>query len=108
MYTSEVTKKPIIPANNVKFTNHFPIHTMVNETLKIYSELCKIYTIHPPPIPNHVKFMLSMLISHDSLSPLANLPKFTTYTHSCTLTDFTQFTLAGKQPRLQQIQQNLP
>ena len=40
----QVTKKPIIFANNAKFTNHFPIHTMVNGTLKIYSEL---HIIHP-------------------------------------------------------------
>ena len=41
----QVTKKPTIHANNAKFTNHFPIRTMVNGTLKIYSELHKIYPI---------------------------------------------------------------
>ena len=101
MYTPQVTKKPIIIANNMKFTNHFPIRTMVNGTLKIYSEFAQNLLNLPTPVPNHTKFTLSTLIFHDSLSPLANLPKFMTYAHSCNLTDFTQFTLAGKQCRLQ-------
>ena len=41
----QVTKKPTIHANNVKFANHFPFRTMVNGTLKIYSELHKIHPI---------------------------------------------------------------
>ena len=48
MYTPQVTKKPTIPTNNVKFANHFPIRTMVNGTLKIYSESCKICPICSP------------------------------------------------------------
>ena len=44
----QVTKKPTIRANNVKFANHFLIRTMVNGTLKIYSELHKIHPIHQP------------------------------------------------------------
>ena len=47
-YTPKVTKKPNIRANNAKFANHFLFHTMVNGTLKIYSELSKIHTIHRP------------------------------------------------------------
>ena len=47
-YTLKVTKKPTIHANNAKFANHFPFHTMVNGTLKIYSELSKIRTIRGP------------------------------------------------------------
>ena len=47
-YTPKVTKKPTIHANKAKFTNHFPFRTMVNGTLKIYSELRKIHTIHQP------------------------------------------------------------
>ena len=48
MYTPQVTKKPTIPANNAKFANHFLIRTMVNGTLKIYSELHKTHPIHGP------------------------------------------------------------
>ena len=47
-YTPQVTKKPAIHANNVKFTNHSLFRTMVNGTLKIYSELRKICPIHRP------------------------------------------------------------
>ena len=46
MYTPQVTKKPTSHANNAKFANHFLFHTMVNGTLKIYSELHKIHPIH--------------------------------------------------------------
>ena len=105
MYTPQVTKKPIIPTNNAKFADHFPIRTMVNGTLKILQRIAQNPLNSPTPVPNHVKFVL---ISHDSLSPLAKLPKFATLVHSCNLTEFAQFTLAGKQPRLQRIQQNPP
>ena len=107
MYTPQVTKKPIIFANNMKFANHFPIHTMVNGTQKL-QRIAQNPLNSSTPVLNHTKFMQSTLISQDSLSPLAKLPKFMTFTHSCNLTDFAQFTLAGKQPRLQQIQQNPP
>ena len=56
------------------------------------------------PFQNHVKFTQSTLISQDSLSPLAKLPKFMTFAHFCIFADFAQFTLAGKQPRLERIQ----
>ena len=62
----------------------------------------------PVLVQNHVKFTQSMLISQDSLSPLAKLPKFVTFTHFCIFADFTQFTLTGKEPRLERIQQNPP
>ena len=62
----------------------------------------------PILIQNHAKFALSTLISQDSLSPLAKLPKFTTFAHLCIFTDFALFTLAGKQPRLERIQRTPP
>ena len=59
MYTPQVTKKPTIPTNNVKFANHFPICTMVNGTLKFtanctnsaqfahpHPKSCEIHTFH--------------------------------------------------------------
>ena len=108
MYTPQVTKKPTIPTNNAKFTNHFPIRTMVNGTLKIYSKSCKIHPIHPPPIQNHAKFMHSAPISQGSLYPLVKLSNFVIFAYFCIFADFAHFTLAGKQPRLQRFQQNPP
>ena len=66
MYTPQVTKKPTIHANNVKFANHFLFCTLGNGTLKIYSELRKIRTIRRP----------FALISQGSVYPVVKLPKF--------------------------------
>ena len=98
----QITKKPIIFTNNAKFANHFPIHTMVNGTLKIYSKLCKS-TQFTCPYPKSCKIH-TIHADFQGISPLAKLPKFVTFAHSCNLTDFAQFTLAGKQARLQRIQ----
>ena len=48
MHTPKLTKKPLFSANNANFASHFPIHTMENGTLKIYSELHKICQIYHP------------------------------------------------------------
>ena len=62
----KVFKKPIILANNAKFTYHFPIRTMVNGTHKNYSELRKNSLNSSIPVQNHAKFTQSVPISQGS------------------------------------------
>ena len=86
-YTPQVTKRPIVLANNAKFANHFPIHTMVNGTQNL-QQIVHNPLNSPVLVQNHTKFVQSTLISQDSLSPLAKLQKFMTFVHFCIFADF--------------------
>ena len=86
MYTPQVTKKPIILSNNVKkrFSNsHHGKWNSQNLQQIVHNPLNS-----PVLVQNHTKFVQSALISQDSLSPLAKLPKFVTFIHFCIFADF--------------------
>ena len=101
-------QKHIILANNAKFANHFPIRTIGKWNSQNLQQIAQNLLNSPVLVLNHVKFTPSVLIFQDSLSPLAKLLTFATFTHLCIFADFVRFALIGKQPRLERIQRNPP
>ena len=101
MYTPQSNQKHISLANNAKFMNHFPIHTIGKWNSQNLQRIAQNPFNSPILVLNPTKFTPTALIFQDSLSPLAKLPTFATLAHLCIFADFARFAFIGKQPRLE-------